>query len=226
MKQIKISESEEVSGLYRTTAHLVTLEDFLSQAEEESEKIQSTHKGLELGRENGQEIIQEKPEIIEENTEFGTRENNLDREILDLNQIVSQTEREKEIIESPCGLRAKRKYKKIISEGMLWHTRLGHASLEYLKQLQKSEERLEKVKFDKEISECKICIVAKMESLSFRDKRFRAIRPLHTIHTDIMGPIKPASFPGDSKFILVFIDDYSRYARAYCVNTKTKLENF
>ena len=42
---------------------------------------------------------------------------------------------------------------KKISEDMLWHTRLGHASLEYLKQLQKSEERLEKIKFDNEISE-------------------------------------------------------------------------
>ena len=47
------SESEEVSGLYTATAHLVTLEDFLSQAQEESEKLQSIHRGLELGRENG-----------------------------------------------------------------------------------------------------------------------------------------------------------------------------
>ena len=111
---------------------------------------------------------------------------------------------------------------KIISEDMLWHTRLGHASLEYLKQLQKSEERLEKVKFNREISESEICILAKMGSLPFRDKRFRATRPLHTIHTDIMGPIKPASFPGDNKFITVFIDDYSRYARAYCVKHKNE----
>ena len=111
---------------------------------------------------------------------------------------------------------------KRISEDMLWHTRLGHASLQYLKQLQKSEERLEKVKFNKEISESEICILAKMESLTFRDKRSRATRPLHTIHTDIMGPIKPASFPDDNKFIIVFIDDYSRYARAYCVKHKNK----
>ena len=116
----------------------------------------------------------------------------------------------------------KENIKKIISESMLWHTRLAHASLEYLKQLQKSEERLEKVKFDKEISECEICILAKMESLSFRDKRFRSTRPLHTIHTDIMEPIKPASFPGDNKFIIVFIDDYSRCARAYCVKHKNE----
>ena len=36
-------ESEEVSGLYTTTAHLLTLEDFLSQAQEESENLQSIH---------------------------------------------------------------------------------------------------------------------------------------------------------------------------------------
>ena len=92
-------ESEEVSGLYTAIAHSTI-------AQEESENFQSTHRGLELGRENGQEISQEKPEIIEENTEFDTCVNNLDRKILDLNQIVSQIEREREkkIRESPRGL--------------------------------------------------------------------------------------------------------------------------
>ena len=81
-----------------------------------------------------------------EDTEFGTSENNLDRKILDLNEIVSQTVREKlEKVQENCD---PKKNVKRISEGMLWHTRLGHASLEYLKQLQKSEEKLEKVKFD------------------------------------------------------------------------------
>ena len=61
-----------------------------------------------------------------------------------------------------------------------------------------------------------------MENQPFRDKRSRATRPLHTIHTDTMRPIKPVSFPGENKFIIVFIDDYSRYARAYCVKHKNE----
>ena len=65
---------------------------------------------------------------------------------------------------------------KMISEGMLWHTRLGHALLQCLEQLQKSEEKLEEGKFDWEVSEFEICILAKMENLPFRDKRSRATR--------------------------------------------------
>ena len=172
-------ESEKGSGIYAATVKLITLEDFLSQAQGESEGLISIHGELELGREEDQEITQEKSEIIGEDTEFGTNENNLDRKILDLNHIVSPKDREK--LEKVQENSDPKENVKRISEGMIWHTRLGHASLEYLKQLQKSEEKLKKVKFDKEISECEICILAKMESLPFRDKRTRANRPLHTI---------------------------------------------
>ncbi len=40
---------------------------------------------------------------------------------------------------------------------MLWHVHLGHASLNYLKKLQKIEELLKNVKFDEPILECEIC---------------------------------------------------------------------
>lgn len=61
---------------------------------------------------------------------------------------------------------------------MLWHVRLGHASLNYLKRLQKLDKRLEKVKFDNSIIECEVCIMAKMEKLSFKEVRKRAQRAL------------------------------------------------
>ena len=60
-----------------------------------------------------------------------------------------------------------------------------------------------------------------MEKLPFKNNR-RSDRPLHTIHTDTMGPIKPTSFPGENKFIIVFIDDHSRYARVYYVKHKNQ----
>lgn len=90
------------------------------------------------------------------------------------------------------------------NEAMLWHIRLGHASLKYLKQLQKLDDKLKTIKFDKSILECETCIIAKMEKLPFRDKRKRAQRPLEIIHTDTMGPIQPKSYPGQKKFITVF----------------------
>ncbi|XP_039314613.1 uncharacterized protein LOC120359758 [Solenopsis invicta] len=107
-----------------------------------------------------------------------------------------------------------------INEAMLWHVRLGHASLNYLKQLQKVEKRLENVKFDNSILECEVCIMAKMTKLPLKENRSRAQRPLQVIHTDIMGPNKPTSYPGQKRFIITFIDDYSRLAKAYSLKTK------
>ena len=96
---------------------------------------------------------------------------------------------------------------------MLWHVRLGHASLGYLKQLQKREKRLENVKFDESILECELCIKAKMEKLPFKEIRQRVQRPFQVVHTDIMGPIKPASYPGQNRFIIIFIDDFTPYSQ-------------
>ena len=107
-----------------------------------------------------------------------------------------------------------------LTEGMLWHVRLGHASLNYLKKLQKIEKRLENVKFDESILDCEICIRAKMEKLPFKETRNRASRPPQIIHTDIMGPIKPISYPGQRRFIIIFVDDFSRLAIAYAIKAK------
>uniref|UniRef100_A0ABD2WHF7 CCHC-type domain-containing protein n=1 Tax=Trichogramma kaykai TaxID=54128 RepID=A0ABD2WHF7_9HYME len=69
-----------------------------------------------------------------------------------------------------------------------------------------------------------------LERLPFKNNRTRSDRPLHTVHTDTMGPISPNSFPGNNRWIIVFIDDFSRYARVYCVKNKTEsgdcLEDF
>ena len=111
---------------------------------------------------------------------------------------------------------------KKISDGMLWHMRIGHASIEYLRKLQKSQTELKDVKFDESIKECEICILAKMENLPFKEIRTRASKPLERIHTDIMGPLKPVSFPGENKYILTFIDDYSRFAKLYSLKNKSQ----
>ena len=52
---------------------------------------------------------------------------------------------------------------------MLWHMRLGHPSLEYMKKMQKYEEKLENVKLKKDISDCETCVLAKMEKLPFKN---------------------------------------------------------
>ena len=107
-----------------------------------------------------------------------------------------------------------------LSEGMLWHVRLGHASLNYLQMLKKKEKILEHVKFDDSIRECEVCLLSKMEKIPFKQNRSRAERSLQRIHSDLMGPIKPNSWPGQKRYVITFVDDYSRYARTYCLKSK------
>ena len=87
---------------------------------------------------------------------------------------------------------------------------------EHEKNAKKRKKGKKNVKLDKDILDCETCVLANMEKLPFQNNR-RSDRPLHTIHTDTMGPITPTSFPGENKFIIVFIDDHLRYARAYYV---------
>lgn len=105
---------------------------------------------------------------------------------------------------------------------MIWHVRLGHAYLNYLSKMQKFHEIINKVKFKEDIPECEMCILAKMEKLPFKEIRVRATKPLERIHTDLMGPIKPESFPDHCRYLAVFIDDYSRFAQTYPMRHKNE----
>lgn len=59
-----------------------------------------------------------------------------------------------------------------------------------------------------------------MVNKAFKEVRTRTTRPLQRTHADTMGPVKPISFPGEKRFILVLLDDYSRLVRAYSMKHK------
>ena len=112
------------------------------------------------------------------------------------------------------------------NQGMLWHRRLGHPSLEYLRKLKQREVKLKDVKFGDDILDCEVCRLAKMDKLPFKGPRERATKQLEIIHTDIMGPVKPSSYPGRYKFIITFTDDYSRMTKAYAIKTKAEAGDY
>ena len=51
----------------------------------------------------------------------------------------------------------------------------------------------------------------------------RAEKPLQLIHTYTMGPVSLQSHPSGYKFVVIFVDDYSRVALAYRMKNKSEV---
>ncbi|XP_058791036.1 uncharacterized protein LOC131664165 [Phymastichus coffea] len=90
------------------------------------------------------------------------------------------------------------------------------------KELQKLDVNLKGIKFDENIMNCETCILAKLTKLPFKETRTRATKPLYMIHADTIGPIKPISFPDQCRYIIVFVDDCTKFALAYSVKHKSE----
>ena len=78
----------------------------------------------------------------------------------------------------------------LLREGMIWHSRLVHASLDYLNKLQKSEEKLRELIFDDTIRGCEVYALSKMKKLKFNNIKKKI-------------------------YILIILDDFSKYAKTY-----------
>ena len=114
----------------------------------------------------------------------------------------------------------------VSSKAMKWHRRLGHASRKYLLEFAKLNPNVlteEDIKSENKIEECEICMITKCVKLPFSSSRVRAEKPLQVIHTDTMGPISPQSHPSGYKFVVIFVDDYSRVALAYPMKHKSEV---
>ena len=98
----------------------------------------------------------------------------------------------------------------------IWHNRLGHF---YFKDINNYLELHE----DKETN-CKECDISKMKRHPHNKTTPKASRVLETIHSDIMGPIKPASIDG-MKYIITFIDEFSRKSWVFLLKEKSEATN-
>ncbi|GKF53635.1 retrovirus-related pol polyprotein from transposon TNT 1-94 [Tanacetum coccineum] len=103
----------------------------------------------------------------------------------------------------------------------LWHRRLSHLNFVYINLLSKKDVviGLPKLKYVKD-QLCSSCKVSKAKRSSFKTKTVPSSKGrLNLLHMDLCGPIRVASTNG-KKYILVIVDDYSRYTWTLFLRSK------
>ena len=94
----------------------------------------------------------------------------------------------------------------------LWHQRLGYASHKQLEKISKSDAIIGLPKFEKiEKCICGSCQIGKQVKSKYPSvTKVQTSRPLELLHIDLMGLARVQSL-GGKKYILVIVDDFTRY---------------
>ncbi|GJT39172.1 integrase, catalytic region, zinc finger, CCHC-type containing protein [Tanacetum coccineum] len=103
----------------------------------------------------------------------------------------------------------------------LWHRRLSHLNFDYITLLSKKDivTGLPKLKYVKD-QLCSSCEMSKAKRSSFKSKYVPSSKGrLNLLHMDLCGPMRVASING-KKYILVIVDDYSRYTWTLFLRSK------
>lgn len=71
--------------------------------------------------------------------------------------------------------------------------------------------------------QCDVCLKAKQARQPFPKSISQSAKVLDLIHTDVCGPMQTVS-PGGKRYVLTFIDDFSRYTVIYLLREKSEVE--
>jgi hypothetical protein len=104
-----------------------------------------------------------------------------------------------------------------------WHQRLGHPAHQSMKAMIENEcvEGLN-CKEQTNTTPFEVCLRAKQHRATYTTSESCAVVPLELVHADTMGPIKPKSI-GGSKYVLVVLDDFSRYSECRFLESKADI---
>ncbi|KAK9037819.1 hypothetical protein V6N11_022719 [Hibiscus sabdariffa] len=105
----------------------------------------------------------------------------------------------------------------------MWHARLGHANIHFLKKMMKMNIllKLDITNFNK----CEICVEAKHAKPHFKNISNRKTELLELIHTDL-ADFRNNESKGGKHYYITFVDDFSRYKKVYLLRTKDEAEKF
>ncbi|GBM94720.1 Copia protein [Araneus ventricosus] len=98
-------------------------------------------------------------------------------------------------------------------EAELWQRRLGHSG----------SHALRKLGLPTSYSFCENCVLAKqsVEPIGKGNRR-RESSLMRIIHSDLCGPLEPATLPGE-RYVLTFVDDYSRFCEVRLIKKKSDI---
>ncbi|GJT98820.1 retrovirus-related pol polyprotein from transposon TNT 1-94 [Tanacetum coccineum] len=107
------------------------------------------------------------------------------------------------------------------TKSWLWHQRLSHLNFDTINDLPKNDlvTGLLKFKYHKEHL-CPSCEQGKSKKESYRPKHVPNLKQiLHLLHMDLCGPMRVKSI-NEKRYILVIVDDYSRYTWVHFLRSK------
>lgn len=100
----------------------------------------------------------------------------------------------------------------------LWHKRLGH--LNYRSVIALSKNPATEIKINNtEMNTCVSCIKGKQHRQPFPHSKTKSKELLQLVHSDVCGPMENTSI-GGSRYILTFIDDFSKKTFVYFLQEK------
>ncbi|GKE96050.1 retrovirus-related pol polyprotein from transposon TNT 1-94 [Tanacetum coccineum] len=107
------------------------------------------------------------------------------------------------------------------TQAWLWHRRLSHLNFDYINLLSKKDIviGLPKLKYVKD-QLCSSCDLSKAKMSSFKTNAVPSSKGrLNLLHMELCGPMRVESING-KKYILVIVDDYSRYTSTLFLRSK------
>lgn len=106
------------------------------------------------------------------------------------------------------------------------HRLFGHRNIDSIKQMIKNQTIIGiDLKNCTCNSTCGICVQSKMTRKSFVKEKPKVSKDiLDLVHTDICGPIQTISH-AKKRYVLTFIDDYSRYTKIYFLKEKSEVKD-
>lgn len=109
----------------------------------------------------------------------------------------------------------------------IWHARLGHLPMKAMNNLNKCVEGFQMQDLsavdDDQDEICEGCVTGKSSVKPFPKSSYGEMKTtslLQVVHSDVMGPMETKS-QGGARFVVTFLDDYSRYVVAYYVTHKS-----